>query len=83
MKKTCYKCGSMAVWFYMPGHESENDYYCDDCVPRGCSCNFIHIDGEENFDQLTNEEKYAQHKDEQDRFLPCCEYDYNIEGYDN
>lgn len=35
----CCVCGKEAVWCYMPGGEC----YCDDCVPRGCSCNVDNI----------------------------------------
>lgn len=37
----------MAVWIYMPGGSGKN-FYCDDCVPRGCSCNVRNIDNLEN-----------------------------------
>lgn len=32
------KCGKKAVWFYMPARDDNHYAYCDDCVPRGCSC---------------------------------------------
>jgi hypothetical protein len=32
-------CKAPAKWLYMPGGGRENPFYCDDCVPRGCSCN--------------------------------------------
>ena len=33
-------CGKVATWLYMPGYSSGgNSFSCDDCVPRGCSCN--------------------------------------------
>ena len=36
MKGKC-ECGKLAVWYYMP---NDNEWVaCDDCVPRGCSCN--------------------------------------------
>lgn len=41
-KVVCNYCNNnIATWFYMP---STNDalidhFYCEDCVPRGCSCN--------------------------------------------
>ena len=39
-KIKCTKCKKKdAVWLYMPGHDDGNDFFCDDCVPRGCSCN--------------------------------------------
>lgn len=40
MKFKC-KCGELATWTYMPSNDGldEDNYYCDNCVPRGCSCN--------------------------------------------
>lgn len=69
MKQLCDKenCKKMAVWYYMPA--SEDVYYCDEHISRGCSCN-INPD--------TNEED----KDGLGRLLPCVEYDYNEKGYD-
>ena len=33
-------CGKVATWLYMPGYSSGgNSFSCDECVPRGCSCN--------------------------------------------
>ncbi len=50
-KEKC-DCGKLATWVYMPGYSADsNDYHCDDCVPRGCSCNWEGIkdyDGEPN-----------------------------------
>lgn len=37
MEEIC-KCGEKAIWMYMP-MSTGNPYYCDSCVPRGCSCN--------------------------------------------
>ena len=31
----CCICAKKAYWSYDPGKES----YCENCVPRGCSCN--------------------------------------------
>jgi hypothetical protein len=55
-------CGNKGTWLYMPsyGGIQHNDYYCDYCVPRGCSCN-QEEDGTEPFD-------------EQGRKYPCCEF---------
>ena len=70
MKHKCFKCPKMAVWWYMPGRQnSDSDYYCDNCVSRGCSCNIIPDTEEEEID-------------DQGRFLPCCEYDHNENGYE-
>lgn len=66
-KHICAKCSNLAVWNYMPGEP--DDYYCDDCVSRGCSC---------NYDPETNIEDVDQHG----RKLPCCEYDHSLSGFD-
>jgi hypothetical protein len=58
-------CNSKAVWFYMP---SSNIEYCDECVPRGCSCNTNHDD--DDGDEL------EQDIDEFGRKYPCVEYYY-------
>lgn len=36
-KEKC-QCGAIAFWLYMPGAANENSFYCDDCVDRGCDC---------------------------------------------
>ena len=38
-KIKCCKCNKIALWFYAPSSKGEDAFYCDDCVPRGCSCN--------------------------------------------
>lgn len=40
-KEKC-DCGNIATWCYMPG--GGTDYYCEQCVPRGCSCNWTYAD---------------------------------------
>lgn len=39
--KKCYVCKKniTSYWLYMPGNSKKDDIYCNDCVPRGCSCN--------------------------------------------
>ncbi len=54
----------------MPSGETLDIYYCDVCVSRGCSC---------NWDPDTD----IEDKDEAGRSLPCCEYDYSEEGYND
>ena len=45
MKKELCDCGKVAVWSYGPGFiNGFNSDFCDDCVPRGCSCNHRYID---------------------------------------
>ena len=44
LRELC-NCGKVAVWDYMPGYSSgSNPYSCDDCVPRGCSCNHRYVE---------------------------------------
>lgn len=66
VKVKCDKCHcKIAKWEYIPrGWE----YYCDDCVQRGCSCN---IDDETGIEAT----------DEHGRLLPCCEYGYSENGW--
>lgn len=49
MLSKCDICGKTATWLYMPGGR----FYCDDCVPRGCSCNVDNLDMGEP-EQTTN-----------------------------
>lgn len=71
MKKTCLKCDKIAVWDYAPNGKY---YYCDEHVSRGCSCN----------SKLDDDGNYLGELllDDQGRDLPCVEYDYNEEGFD-
>jgi hypothetical protein len=44
-KEKCGVCNiKRAVWLYMPGGSRSNPFYCDDCVPRGCSCEWNHVE---------------------------------------
>ena len=68
MKMQCQNCSEYAVWVYMPAeHEG---YFCDNCVPRGCSC---------NIDPGTE----LEDTDEHGRLFPCCEYLFEPKGFDN
>jgi hypothetical protein len=68
-KAKCSQCREMAIWCFTPGGRRENDYYCDACVARGCSCNW-------------NDDLEEENKDDLGRLLPCCEYSYDEEGFD-
>lgn len=72
MKSLCHKCSKMATWNYMPGKGESIDYYCDDCVPRGCSC----IENENGVEQVDPTDRL-------NRVFPCCEYMYNENGWYN
>lgn len=95
MEKEKCKCGKMATWVYMPASEYHiNPYYCDDCVPRGCTCNVYNINEEwcdlpedyeiEGVDWMwIDEEKTAyEYVDEKGRSFPCCEFMEDEEGFE-
>lgn len=77
-KWKCIKCGKIPAeaWLYMPSTGDGIDYfYCDDCVPRGCTCN---SDLKEGIDyespEAENPDNWVVAKDEKGREYPCCEY---------
>lgn len=88
-KELC-ECGKMAVWVNMPGFSSgDSPYFCDDCVPRGCDCNYYDISEElpqgiENVDWKyhSKEKQLFTYLDDQGREEPCCEYWYDEDGFD-
>ncbi len=60
-------CGKKATWCYMPGTDDGNNCFCDDCVPRGCTCNINRITDAERFgDDLSKNN--------------CLFYDKNMEN---
>jgi hypothetical protein len=73
---TCCKCPNKAVWKYAPADTYPSGdprrFYCEEHVSRGCSCNRI---------DLSDPNSEEEHKDPEGRLLPCCEYDWNDEGY--
>ena len=95
-KKHLCDCGKLSVWLYMPTHDKDiNPYFCDDCVKRGCSCNYHSISGEDYHPKMddgihpTSEDGTIKwidkttwtQVDELDREYPCVEYDYCEEGF--
>lgn len=92
--RVCSDCGNLATWLYMPESTLKHDpFYCDNCVPRGCDCQIVHVyeDELEGADLPTAEDlpfkwikfgKIWKHIDTLGRDLPCCEYDYSEEGYE-
>ena len=77
-KYKCVKCGKhpSGGWLYMPEDGDNVDYfYCDDCVPRGCSCNSELKEGIEwDSEEAKNPDNYYEPVDEKGRKYPCCEY---------
>jgi hypothetical protein len=65
----CKMCGKKAIWMYMPG--ADDAVYCDNCVPRGCSCN---LEIKDPLGDWADPENYYQPLDEKGRLKPCCEY---------
>lgn len=72
-------CGALATWDYAPAPIGRSRAFCDDCVPRGCSCNAIGYPYDEDMDEYTGEEE--QERDERGRLLPCIEYDFDENGW--
>jgi hypothetical protein len=99
MTKELCECGKIAVWCYLPGYSSgDNPHFCDECVPRGCSCNYIYCDpnsyhppldepnvpeGIEGRDWKWIEKgKIYTDIDHEGREYPCAEFMYDIEGFE-
>ena len=87
----------------MPGFSNgDSPFFCNDCVHRGCSCNYHQLDTsiyENGVERLGNDTmelpdgiinvdwKWVDddtwvHIDESGREYPCCEYDYDEDGFE-
>ena len=89
MNKELCDCGNIAEYCYLPGFgDNSNPYVCDKCVSRGCSCNYHYIEYESPEGELgvdwvwVDEGKIYSYIDEEGRFYPCSEYDYEPYGHD-
>lgn len=96
MKMFACDCGKMAKWDYVTSTQQKwNPYFCDDCVPRGCSCNNDYDCAEmpikdtiEWYNSIgakwewIEEGVSTRHLDQQGRKLPCCEYWFCEEGFE-
>jgi len=75
---------------YMPSDgEKSFPFYCEDCVSRGCSCNEWNIkecdpEGIEDKDWkwINKIEGDYEQLDDNGQSLPCCEFAYEKEGFD-
>jgi hypothetical protein len=87
------ECGKLAQWLYMPYSELKHDpFFCDECVPRGCECQnrYVREPDLDDDDLPTADDlpfkwivfgKSWKHVDDKGRDIPCVEYDYSEEGY--
>jgi hypothetical protein len=90
MTKELCECGNLAIWAYLPSASQDyHPYYCDDCVPRGCMCQYRYIDesespdGDENKDWIWIEKDVCWvDLDEKQREYPCAEFDWEPGGYE-
>ena len=77
------ECGRFATWCNV----SSDVIRCDDCVPRGCSCNIIltdELDEDGNcIPVLDKDGNCVEETDERGRLLPCCEWDWHQHGIDD
>ena len=97
-KHSC-DCGKKALWWYAPAtnNDTTNRHFCDECVPRSCSCNYRYVDVNAYSPPLDApdmptiaDEPYVWiepnsiwvHVDERGRQHPCVEFWYDIDGYD-
>lgn len=67
----CRRCGRPAVWTYSPTYSGKREWrrmFCDQCVPRGCSCQLDRHDG-------------LPYRDKRGRRIPCGEYTYSADGF--
>jgi hypothetical protein len=93
--KKC-RCGKNAVWLYMPS-SNKHPFFCDECVPRGCSCNHRYVDVNAYKPPLDEPElptkddypikwiekdKIWCHVDEKGREYPCVEFEYDEDGFE-
>jgi len=63
--------------------DGDDAFKCDKCVPRGCTCQQDFVNDEDYMkDELTGEEPKVSLIDEKGRLLPCCEWEYDKEGFE-
>lgn len=84
-KEKCNKCRNKAVWCYLPNEDV--GFFCEIHVPRSCSCQLVlKKDVQEILSRdgeiLNPDSDFEPAKDELGRDLPCCEYHFNSEGFD-
>jgi hypothetical protein len=76
IKILCDVChAKIATWDYIPDCYDGKHFYCEDCVPRGCSCNI------KDYPLNDPNEPGIEETDELGRLLPCCEFDYSLNGW--
>lgn len=89
----CMGCGAVAEWHYTPSGPAMD--YCDNCVPRGCTCRIIdedqHIEGRTVIEAGPDGEEFVwtvydrqMPREETDGFgrkLPCIEWEFYSGGF--
>jgi len=94
----CSHCKEKAVYWYAPATNKKcNRYYCEEHVPRGCTCNHRYVKEDAYTPSLNNpdyptsedipfkwikENEIWCHLDNKGREYPCCEYWYEEEGFE-
>ena len=76
-KFLCCKCKvNLALWLYMPSDREdtkiEDNFFCDECVLRGCSCNDIQVnyyEFEDDLEELNHQANYIRNLINQDQYI--------------
>jgi len=80
MKWECVLCNKTPDkgWYYIASTDDNIDYfYCDDCVPRGCSCRKeLKNDIDINSKEAKDPKSYHDRLDASGRKLPCVEFSF-------
>lgn len=82
----CSHCAKIATWLYMPVSHGVY-FFCDDCVPRGCTCNVMDLDMEkpdENLSERTiwwSKETYKRCFDNNINPVECCTHIRENDSY--
>ena len=79
-KNHCCRCSELAVWCYAPTTSRKDIYYCEEHVPRGCSCNSNLFDDDAPIGHPDQDLRVSP-VDNEGRILPCVEYWFDEEGF--
>lgn len=82
----CGRCGKTAIWLYLPSSHGIN-FFCDDCVPRGCTCNVMDLDMEEPDKSLSeriiwwSKETYNKCLKDKTDTTTCCTHERKNDSF--